>query len=352
MKDLSLKHGGEMRKISILLLISVIFFHINAITLQLVNQQEIEGKLLSVKGSEVYLAKSDTLYSINRSIIYNYDEIKDSNVEGEPTNYNTFSKIVELDRHNINMQETDQNIKIDGFKIPVRFGDKIELILNSGEAIEGDFYLETDSSIILERYMLEQYSKSKIKKITRINNKIANFSLVSLGASTTTSLIAISNPRFLPIALASIATTLVSVIAIPFSKDDEILWDQDRNNVKTNPMKKQQTVEELIVQTNKYKKTLKQKKEKLSEEIQKMQQQISGLDNEKKSYKKSLDYLLANKQDLLGKVEAALNRIKKNEYGICPITGKRISAARLDKEPWILYSAEGEKILQEQEDQK
>ncbi|MFA5318595.1 MAG: hypothetical protein WC323_03950 [Patescibacteria group bacterium] len=43
---------------------------------------------------------------------------------------------------------------------------------------------------------------------------------------------------------------------------------------------------------------------------------------------------LAAFEIVLEKIDNALNRIKKNKYGICVKTGKEISRERLELEPW------------------
>jgi RNA polymerase-binding transcription factor DksA len=52
--------------------------------------------------------------------------------------------------------------------------------------------------------------------------------------------------------------------------------------------------------------------------------------------------LVANEQDALQEIEAALLRIKNGTYGICEITGKPIPAARLTAVPFAHYSVEGQ----------
>ena len=42
-----------------------------------------------------------------------------------------------------------------------------------------------------------------------------------------------------------------------------------------------------------------------------------------------------NTADLLGKVERALARMERGEYGICEVCGKRIPVARLEARPYV-----------------
>lgn len=44
--------------------------------------------------------------------------------------------------------------------------------------------------------------------------------------------------------------------------------------------------------------------------------------------------LLAREADALGEINAAIERILHGEYGICEVTGERISALRLRAVPW------------------
>ena len=52
--------------------------------------------------------------------------------------------------------------------------------------------------------------------------------------------------------------------------------------------------------------------------------------------------LVANEQDALAEVDAAIERIYDGSYGICEITGKEISRERLNAVPFARYSVEGQ----------
>jgi RNA polymerase-binding transcription factor DksA len=52
--------------------------------------------------------------------------------------------------------------------------------------------------------------------------------------------------------------------------------------------------------------------------------------------------LVANEQDALMEIDAALDRIYEGTYGICEITGQTISAERLDAVPFARFSVEGQ----------
>jgi RNA polymerase-binding transcription factor DksA len=52
--------------------------------------------------------------------------------------------------------------------------------------------------------------------------------------------------------------------------------------------------------------------------------------------------LVANEQDALSEIDAALERIYDGTYGICEITGKEISHERLDAVPFARFSVEGQ----------
>lgn len=58
--------------------------------------------------------------------------------------------------------------------------------------------------------------------------------------------------------------------------------------------------------------------------------------------------LLSAKQELLYEIEDALRRIENDTYGICELTGKRISAKRLEAVPWARFSEEAEAELEKQ----
>jgi RNA polymerase-binding transcription factor DksA len=52
--------------------------------------------------------------------------------------------------------------------------------------------------------------------------------------------------------------------------------------------------------------------------------------------------LVANEQEALMEINAAIDRIFDGTYGICEITGRQISAERLDAVPFARYSVEGQ----------
>ncbi|HNX04370.1 MAG TPA: TraR/DksA C4-type zinc finger protein [Opitutales bacterium] len=52
--------------------------------------------------------------------------------------------------------------------------------------------------------------------------------------------------------------------------------------------------------------------------------------------------LVANEQDALQEIDSALDRIYDGTYGICEITGREISAERLEAVPFARYSVEGQ----------
>jgi DnaK suppressor protein len=56
--------------------------------------------------------------------------------------------------------------------------------------------------------------------------------------------------------------------------------------------------------------------------------------------------MLSSKQDALCEIEAAIKRIENGTYGICELTGKPISAARLNAVPWTRFSMEAQKQLE------
>lgn len=56
--------------------------------------------------------------------------------------------------------------------------------------------------------------------------------------------------------------------------------------------------------------------------------------------------LLSASQDALYEVDAALVRIREGTYGICEITGRPISDARLRAVPWTRYTEEAEERLE------
>ena len=56
--------------------------------------------------------------------------------------------------------------------------------------------------------------------------------------------------------------------------------------------------------------------------------------------------MLSSEQNALYEIEEALNRLRDSTYGICELTGKRISAGRLDAIPWTRFSAAAERQLE------
>jgi RNA polymerase-binding protein DksA len=53
-----------------------------------------------------------------------------------------------------------------------------------------------------------------------------------------------------------------------------------------------------------------------------------------------------NERALLDEIDAALQRIEDKTYGVCQMTGKQITKARLDAKPWAKYSIEAERIAE------
>ena len=56
--------------------------------------------------------------------------------------------------------------------------------------------------------------------------------------------------------------------------------------------------------------------------------------------------MVANEQEALSEIEAAVQRIKEGTYGVCEITGKPIAKDRLLAVPFTRYSAEAQKNLE------
>ena len=69
-----------------------------------------------------------------------------------------------------------------------------------------------------------------------------------------------------------------------------------------------------------------------------------GTDNFEQEF--SLD-LMDSERRLLVEIEDALHRIEAGTYGICEGTGKPISKARLEAQPWARYSVEYAKMVEE-----
>ena len=51
-----------------------------------------------------------------------------------------------------------------------------------------------------------------------------------------------------------------------------------------------------------------------------------------------------SERELVGEIDAALLRISSKTFGVCQMTGKPITKARLDAKPWAKYSIEAERI--------
>ena len=58
--------------------------------------------------------------------------------------------------------------------------------------------------------------------------------------------------------------------------------------------------------------------------------------------------LLSSDQDAVYEIDEALKRIEKNIYGICEITGKKISKTRLTAVPWARYTVEAQARLEKE----
>jgi DnaK suppressor protein len=69
-----------------------------------------------------------------------------------------------------------------------------------------------------------------------------------------------------------------------------------------------------------------------------------GTDNFEQEF--SLE-LMDGARRLLVEIDDALNRISAGTYGICEGTGKPISKARLDAQPWARYSVEYAKMVEQ-----
>lgn len=69
-----------------------------------------------------------------------------------------------------------------------------------------------------------------------------------------------------------------------------------------------------------------------------------GTDNFEQEF--SLE-LMDSERRLLTEIEDALNRIETGTYGICEGTGKPITKARLEAQPWARYSVEYAKMIED-----
>lgn len=57
--------------------------------------------------------------------------------------------------------------------------------------------------------------------------------------------------------------------------------------------------------------------------------------------------MLSSEQNALYEIEQALERLRNGTYGKCELTGKPISADRLNAIPWARFSTDAEKTLEE-----
>lgn len=69
-------------------------------------------------------------------------------------------------------------------------------------------------------------------------------------------------------------------------------------------------------------------------------------DQEHEDESLSLD-LISDPKETLKEIDAAIERIFAGNYGICEITGKPILAQRLESIPYVRYSLEGQKQMEE-----
>ena len=58
--------------------------------------------------------------------------------------------------------------------------------------------------------------------------------------------------------------------------------------------------------------------------------------------------LLSSDQDAVYEIDEALKRIEKNIYGVCELTGKKISKTRLTAVPWARYTVEAQARLEKE----
>lgn len=70
----------------------------------------------------------------------------------------------------------------------------------------------------------------------------------------------------------------------------------------------------------------------------------AGTDNYDRDWALSM---LSQEQDALYEIEEAMSRIRKGTYGVCELTGKPISKARLQAIPWTRFSLEAETQLED-----
>jgi len=56
--------------------------------------------------------------------------------------------------------------------------------------------------------------------------------------------------------------------------------------------------------------------------------------------------LMDSERKLIGEIDDALHRIETGTYGVCEGTGKPITKARLDAQPWARYSVEYARMIE------
>ncbi len=56
--------------------------------------------------------------------------------------------------------------------------------------------------------------------------------------------------------------------------------------------------------------------------------------------------VLSHEQNAIYEIEEALGRIRNGTYGVCEMTGRKISAERLKAVPWTRFSAAAERTLE------
>lgn len=113
-----------MKKFASWLLIIIFFIQLNAVTAILLNQEKIEGKLLSSCESEIQIAKGDSIYIIKATVIDNYDELKQLKPAAVQLDINEFSTTFQ--------QEKNVLCTVDGKVGIVQIADAITTI-DSGE---------------------------------------------------------------------------------------------------------------------------------------------------------------------------------------------------------------------------
>jgi len=58
--------------------------------------------------------------------------------------------------------------------------------------------------------------------------------------------------------------------------------------------------------------------------------------------------ILSSDRDTLFQIDRALERIRNGTYGVCELTGKKISATRLAAVPWTRFSTDAERQLEKE----